>query len=268
MLLRHNKIQGDELLTKQSTDGATLSADELLNIKISIFEMDLCQSLWLMQCKNAIKTLAEIAENTGLPVSIRVDNAKAFRSKIFQKELLDKGIRLIFGTPNVHTAVGTVERHIRTLQNYVRPFLLEGNLLKFAARRAVKTMRFTFHTSIKTTPYQMLTNQRPRNVLDKFFDSEHPGMTLMTVLKDLDGKIIGSESKVPQEIEVFESSRRWGRSRNVQELRRYVNESSKLSKMPETKVRKFVVEKTRNRKGWNSKFQDKPLLVTSKTVIR
>ncbi len=38
-----------------------------------------------------------------------------------------------------------------------------------------------------------------------------------------------------------------------------------MSKLPKTKVRKFVVEKTRNRKGWNSKFQDKPLLVTSET---
>ncbi len=168
--------------------------------------------------------MAEIAENIGLPESIRVDKAKAFKSLNFQKELLDKGIKLKFGTPYFHTSVGTVKRHIRTLQNYIRPFLLEGNSLKFAVRRAVKRMRFTFHASIKTTPYQMLTNQRPRNILDKFFDLEHPGRTLMTIVRDLDGKVIGSESKVPQEIEAFESSRRWGRSRYVQDLRRYVNE--------------------------------------------
>ncbi len=141
-----------------------------------------------------------------------------------------------------------MERHIRTLQKFIRRF---------------QTKRFTFHASIKTTPYQMLTYQRPRNVLDKIFELEHPGRTLMTVVKDLYGKIIRSESKVPQEIETFESSRRWGRSRNVQELRRYVNECSKMPKMLKTKLRKFVVEKTRNREGWNSKF--KPLLVTSET---
>ena len=52
----------------------------------------------------------------------------------------------------------------------------------------------------------MLTNQRPRNVLDKFFDLEHPGMTLTTVVEDLTGKVIGGETKVPKEIEAFASS--------------------------------------------------------------
>ena len=114
-------------------------------------------------------------------------------------------------------------------------------------------MRFTYHAAIKTTPYQILTNQRPRNVLDKFFNLEHPEMTLTTVVKDLTGKVIGSETKVPKEIEAFESSRQWGRSRNLQELRRYVNECSKMTKAPRLKGRKFVVKRTRARKGWDSK---------------
>ncbi len=45
----------------------------------------------------------------------------------------------------------------------------------------------------------------------------------------------------------------------------FVNEKSKINKPPRNQVRKFVVEKTRNRKGWNSKFQDKPLLVTNES---
>ncbi len=191
---------------------------------------------------------------------MEVDNAKAFKSKEFEKELSDIGISLNFGAPYIHTSVGTVERHI-----YVRPFLMEGNLLKFVVRRAVKTMRFTYHAAIKTIPYQMLTNQRPRNVLDKIFDLEHPGMTLTTVVKNLTGRFIGSETKVPKEIEAFESSRQWGRSRNLQELRRYVNEGSKILRAPKPNVRKFVVEKTRVRKGWDSEYQDKPLLVTNET---
>ncbi len=44
-----------------------------------------------------------------------------------------------------------------------------------------------------------------------------------------------------------------------------MNEKSKINKPPRNQVRKFVVEKTRNRKGWNPKFQDKPLLVTSES---
>ena len=99
------------------------------------------------------------------------------------------------------------------------------------------------------------------NVLDKLFDLEHPGRTLTTVVKDLNGKVIGSDTKVPQEIEKVESSRQCGRSRSVQDLRRYVNEKSKVNKPQKRKVRKFVVEKTCNRKGWESTFQSKPFSV-------
>ncbi len=142
---------------------------------------------------------------------------------------------------------------------------MEGNSLKFDVRRAIKTLRFTFHQSLQTTPFQMFTGQRPRNVLDQFSDLERPGRTLTTVVEDVNGRVIGSDSRVPEEIEQFESSRLWGRSRNLQELRRFVNERSKIEKPALRKVRKYVVEKTRNRKGWESKFRDKPLKVTGES---
>ncbi len=151
---------------------------------------------------------------------MKVDDAKAFRSKDIKKELSETGVTLKFGTPYVHTSVGTVERHFRTLQNYVTPFLI---------------------------------------------DLEHPGMTLTTVVKDLTGKLVVSNTKLPKEIEAFESSRQWGSSRKLQDLRRYVNYCSKMSRTPKPEVRKFVAEKTRARKEWNSEYQDKLLLVTNES---
>ena len=127
--------------------------------------------------------------------------------RISEKDLKDKGIVLKFGTPYAHTPIGSVESHIRTLPNYVRPFLLEGTPLKFALRRAIKTLRFTWNQSLNTTPFQMLTGQKPRKVLDRFFDLEHPVRTLTLVVKDVSGKVIESDSRVPAEIEQYESSR-------------------------------------------------------------
>ncbi len=52
---------------------------------------------------NALKLIIVISEKIGLPNSIKVDNAKAYRSNAFEKELSSRGILLKFGTPYVHT---------------------------------------------------------------------------------------------------------------------------------------------------------------------
>ncbi len=87
--------------------------------------------------KSVIKLLAEISENMGLPKSIKSDNGKAFVSKSLKNLLKENGIVQKFSRPYVHTPIGSVERLIQILQNYVRAFLLEGNDLKFATRIAV-----------------------------------------------------------------------------------------------------------------------------------
>ncbi len=210
--------------------------------------------------KSVIKLLTEISENIGLRKAIKSDNGKAFVAKSLRKLLKEKGIQRKFCTPYVHTPIG---RLIQSLQNYIRTFLLEGNDLKFATRRAVKSARFTFHSSINSTPFEKLTGRKQRNLFDNLFNLDYPGKTLINVVKDANGKLITSEAMNPFEIEEFEDNRSWGKSRELTELRKEVNKQSRQKRAP--KVRKYFVEKTRNRSGWDSKFQQVPKVVDSES---
>ncbi len=199
----------------------------------------------------------------GLPKSIRLDNAKCFKSRRFGKFLEGRGIRTEFVTPYLHTANGVVEITARTLQDFVKVYLKEGNSLKNAVRRTVKMLRFSVHSAINMTLFEKLTGNKPRSMLTNVLNLENPEKTLVTLVTDLDGNVMATEKHMPKELEQLESSKSW-RS-NSQDSRRVVNESTKR---PMKKVRKFVVEKNRSKKGWDSKFQQLPRQVNSETEHR
>ena len=52
----------------------------------------------------------------------------------------------------MHTLIGIVERHIRTLESYIKPFLIENNDLKHAVRRAIRVLRFTENSVLGMSP--------------------------------------------------------------------------------------------------------------------
>ena len=60
----------------------------------------------------------------------------------------EKGIKVEFSTPCVHKPIGIVEKHIRTLESYIKPFLIENNDLKHAVRRAIKVLRRSENSAI------------------------------------------------------------------------------------------------------------------------
>ncbi len=113
--------------------------------------------------ESALEILAMVCENIGLPRKLKLDNATAFKSRKFQKVINDFGISTEFSTPYVHTPIAIVERDIRTLESYIKPFLLENNTLKQAVRRAIKLMRFSESVPLKKSPFEKLTGCKPRN---------------------------------------------------------------------------------------------------------
>ena len=211
---------------------------------------------------SALKLLAVICENIGLPKCLKVDNATAFKSRKFRNFLQEKGIEIEFSTPYVHTPIGIVERHITTLESYIKPFLLENNDLKHAVRRAIKGLRFTENSVLGMSPFKKLTGNKPRNVICNRIGLENPDATIVTMVKNPLEQPLGTQKLDALDLAEYESARTWGRSRNVTELRRFINEQTKPKKR---KVRKFVVETKRNRKGWESKFSQKPKLISSET---
>ncbi len=79
-------------------------------------------------------------ESDGVPKTIEVDNASAFKSADFARYSVNLVFK--FFTPNVHTPIGFLERNIQTVENYVKTYLLENNDLKTAVKRAIRTIRF------------------------------------------------------------------------------------------------------------------------------
>ena len=92
--------------------------------------------------ESALEILAMVCENIGLPKTLKVDNATAFKSPNFKSVYKKFGISVDYSIPYVHTPIGMVERNIRTLETFINPFLLENNTLKRAVRRAIKLARF------------------------------------------------------------------------------------------------------------------------------
>ena len=80
--------------------------------------------------KAATKFLNHIFEENGLPVELKTDNATAFTSADFSRFTEMNKIKHSFCTPYVHNAIGTVERNIRTLQDYMKVYLVEENNFK------------------------------------------------------------------------------------------------------------------------------------------
>ncbi len=90
--------------------------------------------------------LQSIVEVNGIPKQFKTDNASAFKSADLKNYLAELNIDLKYSTPYVHTPIGLIERTIRTMEDYVKTFLIEENVKKKkkrAVKRAVKALRFS-----------------------------------------------------------------------------------------------------------------------------
>ena len=76
--------------------------------------------------KTAKNFLEQYITINGLPQTIRTDEDTAFTGKEFRKICKSLKIKLIYGTPYIHTPTGLVERGIITLKEYLRTNLEEG----------------------------------------------------------------------------------------------------------------------------------------------
>ena len=73
----------------------------------------------------------------GIPEKIVTDKGTAFTGKNFRQFCGQYNIELEFGTPNLHTRTGLVERTIGSIKNLVKTFLSENFGLKDSVRKAL-----------------------------------------------------------------------------------------------------------------------------------
>ena len=62
----------------------------------------------------------------------------------------------------MHTGYGAVERAIQTLKNLIVANLEDGIGITESVNRALRVMRFTIHTGLKITPFELHHGRKPR----------------------------------------------------------------------------------------------------------
>ena len=65
----------------------------------------------------------------------------------------------------MHTGNGTVESAIQTMKNLILANMEDGNNLTESVNKALRVMRFTIHTGLKETPFELHHGRKPRTEL-------------------------------------------------------------------------------------------------------
>ena len=85
-----------------------------------------------------------------------------FTGKDFREFCESLNIKLLYGTPYIHTPTGLVERGIKTLKDYIRTNLEGGYIINEAISRSLNVKRTTVHSSVKETPFERHYPRKPR----------------------------------------------------------------------------------------------------------
>ena len=73
----------------------------------------------------------------------------------------------------MHTGNGAVERAIQTLKNLIIANLEDGMGITESVNKALRVMRFTIHTGLKITPFELHHGRKPRTELPLLKTEKH-----------------------------------------------------------------------------------------------
>ena len=117
------------------------------------------------ETKEVIQFLSNNFNLYGIPEKIKSDKGGAFISKEYREFCKSRNIEIEYCTPRIHTGNGTVERAIQTLKNLVIANMEDGENLTGSVNRALRVMRFTVHTGLEKTPFELHHGRKPRTEL-------------------------------------------------------------------------------------------------------
>ena len=105
----------------------------------------------------------------GIPQTIKTDKGTAFTGREFRQTYKNLNIKLIYGTPYIHTATGLVERGIKTLKDLMRTNLQDKCNLNEALYQSLMVMRMTVHSKTKS-PFERHYGRKPRTELTNYLN--------------------------------------------------------------------------------------------------
>ena len=111
--------------------------------------------------ETAVKFLEQYINLNGVPETIRTDKATAFTGRLFRKYCKSHYIKLIHGTPYIHTQTGLVERGVRTLKENLLTNIKAGERFEKALDISLDVMRKTPHTRLKKSAFELHYGRKP-----------------------------------------------------------------------------------------------------------
>ena len=86
-------------------------------------------------------------------------------SKEYKNFCSEQNIIRKYGTPNLHTGTGLVERTIHSMKNLIKANLENTQNLRESLKKALYVLRFTTHTEMKKKPFEQHFGRKPRTKL-------------------------------------------------------------------------------------------------------
>ena len=195
----------------------------------------------------------------GIPEKTKSDKGGAFISKEYREFCKNRNIEIEYCTPRIHAGNGTVERAIQTLKNLIITNMEDGVSVTESVNRALRVMRFTIHTGLKLTPFELHHGRKPRT---EFTNTVKDGKSYLSNWPDLSVSAT-NRPKIP----IYVGRDADGDITNHIDhivVTRTKTEEKHLAKGPKSPKKKnsvrypfYFVEKNYNKKSLEGKFQNK-----------
>ena len=117
--------------------------------------------------ETAVKFLEQYIQLKGIPKTLRSDRATAFTRRFFRDFCEKHYIKLIYGTPYIHTPTGLVERGVRTLKENLLTNLKAGKRFGKALDMSLDVIRKTPHTRLKKSAFELHYGRKPNTEICK-----------------------------------------------------------------------------------------------------
>ena len=124
------------------------------------------------ESQTAVKLLEQYVNLNGIPKTFRTDKATAFTSRSFREFCKDHQIKLIYGTPYIHTPTGLVERGVRTLKEILLTKIKAGENFGKAMDMALDVMRKTPHTRLNKSAFELHYGREPNTEISNLLNTD------------------------------------------------------------------------------------------------
>ena len=123
--------------------------------------------------ETAVTFLEQYIQLNGIPKTIKTDKATAFTGRTFRNFCKKHYIKLIYGTPYIHTPTGLVERGVRTLKDNLLTNIKAGERFGKALDLSLDVMRKTPHTKLKKSAFELHYGRKPNTEISNLLSLDN-----------------------------------------------------------------------------------------------